>query len=70
MADIDIDENMFKTNDYDYDDSDDYLFGHTKKRETRSSIHNLNEKNENISIDIELNEENGNGTRRLRRKKI
>ena len=72
LADIDIDENMFKTNDYDYDDSDDYLFGHTKKRETRSSIHNLNEKNENISIDIELNEENGNGngTRRLRRKKI
>ena len=26
--------------------------------------------NENISIDIELNEENGNGTRRLRRKKM
>ena len=64
---LDIDENMIKTNDYDYDDSDDYLFGHTKKRETRSSIHNLNGKNENISVDIELNEESG--MRRTRRNK-
>ncbi len=66
LADIDIDENMFKTNDY--DESDDYLFGHTKKRETRSSAHNLNGKNENISVDIEVIEETN--LKRNKRKKI
>ena len=66
LADIDIDEYMFKTNDY--DESDDYLFGNTKKRETRSSAHNLNGKNENISVDIELIEETN--LKRNKRKKI
>ena len=66
LADIDIDENMFK----DCDDNDDYLFGNAKKRETRSSSHNnnINNKNEDISVDIEVTNEINN--KKFKRKKI
>ena len=62
LADIDIDENMFN----DYDESEDYLFGNTKKRETRSSTHNNINKTENISIDIQ----NENSIKKNKKKKI
>ena len=54
LADIDIDENMFNDN----DENEDYLFGNTKKRETRSSVHNNINKNSNISVDIQISNEN------------
>ena len=66
LYDIDIDENMFVGKDY--DEGDDYLFGNTKKRETRSSTHNINGKNENLTVDIELNDEINN--KKHKRKKL
>ena len=51
LADIDIDENMFN----DDDENEDYLFGNTKKRETRSTVHNNMNKNENVSVNIQIN---------------
>ena len=63
LHDIDIDENMFK--DKESDESEDYLFGNTKKRETRSSRSNM--KND-ISVDIQIS--NDNNIKKNKRKKV
>ena len=74
LADLDIDENIIK----DYDESEDYLFGNFKKRETRSSNHhynnNINNYNGNnnyndISINIQINKENNYSIEKARKKK-
>ena len=74
LADLDIDENIIK----DYDESEDYLFGNLKKRETRSSNHhyynNINNYNGNnnyndISINIQIKKENNYSIEKAKKKK-
>ena len=74
LADLDIDENIIK----DYDESEDYLFGNFKKRETRSSNHhynnNINNYNGNnnyndISINIQIKKENNYSIEKAKKKK-
>ena len=61
LENIDFDENMFKES----DESEDYLFGNSKKRETRSSRSNM--KND-ISVDIQISNENN--IKKNKRKKV